>query len=139
MYKNILLPLGLSELNPAVLDVAGALASAERAKVTLIHVVQTFEGEADDETEEFYNDLQQKAEGHLKRARELLLTKDIAAQQVILLGDKATEVIQYAQQQKIDLIIMESHQINKDRLAEGLGSFSRQVAVLSPCSVLLAR
>lgn len=144
MYKNIMIPLGLSDLNPAVLDRVVELASLDdaspgKAKVTLVHVVQAFDSDTDEEAERFYRDIEKAAEQHLKEAGEVLLDKGIQSNHIILIGERVAEVLQCAEDQAIDLIIMESHQINKDKPMEGLGSFSHQIGVLSPCSVLLVR
>lgn len=144
MYKNIMIPLGLSDLNPAVLDRVVELASFDnaspgKAKVTLVHVVQAFDSDTDEEAERFYRDIEKAAEQHLKAAGEVLLGKGVQSNHVILIGERVAEVLQCAEDHAIDLIIMESHHINKDKPMEGLGSFSQQIGVLSPCSVLLVR
>ncbi len=139
MYTHILIPLGLSELNPVVLDKAAELVSPDQATVTLIHVVQAFDSETDEETERFYKEIENKAEQHLQRASELMLQKGVSSNHIISIGDKVAEVLGYVEAQVVDLIVMESHQIDKNKPMEGLGSFSHQIAVLSPCSVLLVR
>lgn len=139
MYKHILVPLGLSELNPVVLDKAVELVSTDQAKVTLMHVVQAFDSETDEETERFYKEIEHKAEHHLQKAGELMLQKGVSSNHIISIGDKAAEVLRYIEAEAVDLIVIESHQIDKNKPMEGLGSFSHQIAVLSPCSVLLVR
>ena len=57
----------------------------------------------------------------------------------IIYGHRAAEIIGYTQEHDIDLIVLRSHVLDGTNITGGFGTLSHQVALLTPCSVLLVR
>jgi universal stress protein A len=57
----------------------------------------------------------------------------------ITFGNRAEEIVRFAMDHDIDLIVMASHKINPRNLNEGWGTLSYKVAILSQCPVLLVK
>ncbi len=81
---------------------------------------------------------EKKGRALLERIRKLLLQKGIESTPVLSRGDAATEIIDYAKANKIDLIVAGSRGLSQFR---GLwtGSVSRKLVHYSNCSVLIVK
>jgi len=82
----------------------------------------------------------QKQEGEtlLERARSLLLKKGIESTPVLARGDAATEIIDYADTEDIDLIVAGSRGLSPFK-GWLMGSVSRKLVHYSHCSVLIVK
>ena len=82
----------------------------------------------------------QKREGDalLDRARNLLLKKGIESTPVLARGDAATEIIDYADNEDIDLIVAGSRGLSSFK-GWLMGSVSRKLVHYSHCSVLIVK
>ena len=74
----------------------------------------------------------------LTEANQILLEKDIKAKNVLLHGDAATEIIQYANDNSIDLVIAGSRGLSPVQ-SWLIGSVSRKLVHYAGCSVLLVK
>jgi nucleotide-binding universal stress UspA family protein len=74
----------------------------------------------------------------LEQAHQILVSHGIAAKNVLLRGDAATEILQYAENHQIDLIIVGSRGLSQVQ-SWLLGSVSRKLVHYSGCSVLLVK
>lgn len=74
----------------------------------------------------------------LDEANQILLSQDIHAKTTLLQGDAATEIIQYAGDKQIDLIIAGSRGLNPVQ-SWLIGSVSRKLVHYAGCSVLLVK
>jgi nucleotide-binding universal stress UspA family protein len=128
-----------SERNRAAMDVARDLAKQSAARITLIHVIETIEHISVTEMSDFYNRLERSARQGMAELSEGLSEQSIPVEKVILLGKRHDEIIKYAIENHVDLILMSSHRVDPDRPAANFGSISYRVAVLSPCAVLLLK
>jgi len=83
---------------------------------------------------------QQKQEGNalLDRAHNLLLKKGIESTPVLARGDAATEIIDYADNEDIDLIVAGSRGLSPFK-GWLMGSLSRKLVHYSHCSVLIVK
>lgn len=81
---------------------------------------------------------EQEGKAILDRARELLLKNGLASNPVLKQGDAATEIIDYAANNKIDLIVAGSRGLSR---FQGwlMGSVSRKLVHYSNCSVLIVK
>ena len=138
MFQHILIPVDFSERNRAAVDVARDLAKQNAARLTLIHVIETIEYISVEEMRDFYARLELSARRGLNELSDSLSGQGIPAEKVIVLGKRHDEIVRYAIENKVDLILMNSHRVDPHR-PENFGSISYRVAVLSPCAVLLLK
>ena len=83
---------------------------------------------------------EQEKEGKalLQRAQELLLKQGLKPKTVLARGDAATEIIAYAKQEKIDLLVAGSRGLSRVR-GWLMGSVSRKLVHYADCSVLVVK
>jgi nucleotide-binding universal stress UspA family protein len=88
---------------------------------------------------EVYQDLKNKAMDMLKaKSREYLKESgDIAIKTHVLLGDPADKIIEFANGENMDLIIMGNVGLRGISRIKALGSVSRRVSEMASCPVLL--
>jgi nucleotide-binding universal stress UspA family protein len=139
MYAHILVPLDLSAKNHRVLAAALHLAVAERARVTLLHVIERVEGIPLSEMQDFYRLLKKRAQQRLGVAARKLAASGVAVAQSVFIGTAARDIVKLAASNDVDLIVIGSHRVEAPARGEALGTISHKVAVLSPCPVLLVK
>ena len=139
MYRNILVPVDLSDRPEPAVRSAADLAGAEGATVHLLHVIETIRGVPYEELEPFYESLRKRAERALDGWAELLAARPISVQREIVFGHRTREIVKRADDAGCDLIVICSRRAGPDRPAGGLGTLSHRVALLAPCAVLLVR
>ena len=137
MFRHILIPVDFSERNRAAVDIACDMAKQSAARITLIHVIETIEYISVTEMRDFYNRLERSAREGITELSESLSGESIPVENVILLGKRHDEIIRFAIDNQVDLILMSSHRVDPDRPTANFGSISYRIAVLSPCAVLL--
>lgn len=138
-FQHILIPLDFTEKNIPALDIAFELAVANRARVTLLHVIETIDIPADDELDQFYAKLQARADAELERLSQRFTTGGLATDRKIRFGRRLTEIVNDATERKADLIVMSSHKPDLARPHQTWATLSYQVSVLCPCPVLLVK
>ncbi len=141
--ENILVPLDLSEIAKHALTYAQELASACGARIHLLHVVETrgmeltgavgalptYGGLATDRFEE-------EAEKELARARDAI--KGVEVESAVRIGSPQDEVVAYARNRDIDVIVMATH--GRSGLSHALiGSVAEKVVQMAPCPVLTVK
>jgi universal stress protein A len=139
MFQRILIPVDLSERNRAAVDIGRDLAKQNAARLILIHVIETIEYISFEEMRDFYQRLERSAREGMKELSAGFAASGIEAESVVVFGKRHHEIIKYASENQIDLIVMSSHRVDPDRPAANFGSISYRVAVLSPCAVLLVK
>ena len=75
----------------------------------------------------------------LQEFAERFLSKKLKVDQAVVYGHRSKEIVNYAINNRIDLIIMASHRIDPDRPGHDWSSISYAVAILAPCPVLLVK
>lgn len=141
-FHHILVPLDATGKNTAAVDIAFELAALNRTSVSLLHVVQSIDKEADppdDETAEFYEHIRQRAESELERMSQRFLEAELQCEVKVRIGDRLQEIIEFAKNHRVDMIVMSSHRIDPEHVAETWGTLSYKVSVLSECSVMLVK
>ncbi len=138
-FKHILVPVDFTEKNLAALDIAFELAVANHARVTLLHVIETMEIEADPEVEQFYARLQTRADSELERMAQRFIAANIAVDRKIRFGKRLSEIVRDSVERQADLIVMSSHRPDLQKPAQTWATLSYQVSVLCPCPVLLVK
>ena len=139
MYKNILVPTDLSDKSKLSIQAALELAEEHSACVKLLHVVEKMGGEPDDEIEDFYLKLAEKASEKLVDWQQQFQAefKGVPIDKTILVGKRTHEILGFCQEKEIDLIVLASRIFNQE--TQGVGTVSHQVALLAPVSVLVVR
>ena len=139
MFKRILVPVDFSEkcsrsLNSA-LDIAGHYAG----EIHLLHVIETIADTEYSELQSFYEKMERKA---LKAMDELTASCGRSSSAVtanISFGNRTREILRYAEQNQMGLIIMNSHVVDLEQPVQGWGTISYKVALLSKCPVMLVK
>ena len=135
--KTVLVPIDFSEESFGALDVAVQIVE-DASQVTLIHVLQDL---SPMEAGEVWGviDPQSRLANVTKALRERLQDEKYARVKVeVLLGDPAHGIANYAQQEKIGLIVIPSHgRTGLTRLL--IGSTAERVVRLAHCPVLVLR
>jgi nucleotide-binding universal stress UspA family protein len=139
MFQHILIPVDFSERNRAAVDAARDLAKRNGARITLIHVIETIEYISVEEMRDFYRRLELNARRGMDELSQSLSGLAIPPEKVVLVGKRHTEIVRYAIENNVDLILMSSHRVDADQPVANFGSISYRVAVLSPCAVLLIK
>jgi len=138
MFKNILVPTDFSDEDSSTLDVAVKLCLTEDGKINLLHVIEVIANTTFEEFEEFYTILEKRAFEDMNdmttRFRERV---DIVPR--VVYGNRAHEILRYAEEAGIDLIVMKSHRIDVEDRAQGWGTISYKVGILAQCPVMLVK
>lgn len=138
MFERILVPLDLSPRHLTAVDVAAEVRAPE-GEVTLIHVVEVIPGIPIGEDRAFYDRIEAQVEGHLGGQRERLDGQGVPCQVAIRYGDRAEEIVRYAEEIAADLIVLGSHRIDPETPGAGWGTLSYKIGILAPCPVLLVK
>jgi nucleotide-binding universal stress UspA family protein len=138
MFQHILIPVDLSERNRGAVNIGCDLAKSA-GRITLIHVIETIEHISHEELRDFYSRLERRAREGMKELSAGLVEQNIGVDNVVVFGKRYDEIVKYAIDNGVDLILMSSHRVDPDRPSANFGSISYRVAVLAPCAVLLVK
>ena len=139
MFKNILVPTDFSDKDSHPLDIAVKLGSHDNGRVTLLHVIEIIESATFEEFEEFYAKLEKNS---TKDMEALMLEFEKGQAKIeprIIYGNRAHEILRFAEENQIDLIVMKSHKIDMGDRAQGWGTISYKVGILAQCPVMLVK
>lgn len=138
-FQHILVPVDFTQKNAAALDIAFELAVANRARVTLLHVIELLEVESDAELEQFYDRLQKRADSELERLAQRFIDTGISTDRKTRFGKRVPEIVNACVDHSADLVILSSHRPDLHRPNQTWSTVSYQVSVLAPCPVLLVK
>ncbi len=139
MFKNILVPLDLTDKHQGALTSAAELAKHSGGKVTLFHVVETIPGLPEQEEKDFYARLERTARAHLQKFAAQLQAQKIPCGTEVVLGHRAGETAAHARQMGADLIILTAPPFQPEHPIGGWGSMSWKIGLMAPCPVLLVK
>jgi nucleotide-binding universal stress UspA family protein len=139
MFERVLVPVDHSEKNRRALRQAVEMIDRQQTTIHLVHVIETIQGLDFDELSDFYRDLDEKAQTALAGLADELEADSIPCVQQVVYGNRAAEIIRYADVAGCDLIVMTSHAQSEEHPHAGVGTISHQVALLADCPVLLLR
>lgn len=137
MFNRILVPLDGSDFAEKALGPAFHLAEANAARVTLLAVVPRLEPDVlhaealDDRGHE-------RGEAYLRKVQARLGPHSFPIDLHVALGLPADHIVQFAQENQIDLIVMSTHGVGVGR-GYPLGSTAWKVLQRAPCSVLMVQ
>lgn len=140
MINHILVPLDGSELAECVIPHVKAIAPMTHARVTLLHVLERNQSRAGINLIDPLGWHMQKQEfqAYLDRVAAQLQTLELDVEHVILEGNAAETIIEFARTNNVDLIALSSH--GRTGLSEwNVSSVVQKILLRSYKSILLAR
>lgn len=138
--KKILVPVDFSENSQKILRSAIMLAGKFQARLSVVFVVQSFDDYSGffvphipiaQFEEEMVQAAQQKMTAFVAETMDPALPHET----MVLRGDVANEILRYAEESRIDLIVMGTHGY-KGLEKVLFGSVAEKVVKLAPCPVL---
>ena len=140
MFKHILIPLDFTEKGDAAIEISCEIAGLRASRITLLHVVEAIDSAPNDEVREFYQSLEERGHRKLARLQADLAHRQIAAEIAVTLGKRAEEIVRFARDADVDLVVMSSRPIDPETgTPRPWPTVSHKVAVLAPCPILLVR
>ena len=139
MFRKILVPVDLTDAHQNTVRIGAQLAESEGGSLTLLHVVEVIYGLGLAEDRDFYGRLERRARAHLEKLRGAAGQSKAPFRLEVLFGKPAAEVVRFATEHSIDLIVLTSHRIDLENLGEGWGTLSYKIGILSQCPVLLVK
>jgi len=138
-FKNILMTTDLSPYSLSAKDISLSLARKYRAKLYLLYVIDEMIFVELEPYGIAYQDIQathrEQAEQKLKEIISGEEWKDIHCEPVIITGNPFVEIIRFAKEKQIDVIVMGTH--GRSGLSHILfGSTAERVIRKAPCPVL---
>jgi nucleotide-binding universal stress UspA family protein len=138
-FQHILIPVDFTGKNLAALDIAFELAVQNKARVTLLHVIETISDLTDSEIREFYGRLEVRANTELETMGQRFEAAGLPVDRKIRYGKRLPEIAQDSVDRQIDLMILSSHKIERDQPIENWGTLSYQISLICQCPVLLVK
>jgi len=145
MYRMILVPVDRSQRAAGAVEAAFELARHEPgARVTLLHVVEIIKDTSYDDYRDFYDALAAQAKSEM----DALLQRydDEGApdgapviETAVVFGRRVKEILRVAEERAFDLIVLQSHRIDREEPTKGWGTISHRVGLLADCPVLLVK
>jgi nucleotide-binding universal stress UspA family protein len=139
MFKNILVPTDFSDEDSHPLDIAVNLVSIDKGKVHLLHVIEVIANTTFDEFKDFYTRLEKRSFKDLNEMIAMYRERLTDIAPAVIYGNRAHEILRFAHENQIDLIVMKSHRIDVEDRAQGWGTISYKVGILSQCPVMLVK
>lgn len=139
MFYHILVPVDFAETNRHALDIAVGLAGQSDGQISVLHVIELIADTRVEELKDFYALLEQQAresmEGLLAPYRAQLA--DISTH--IVYGHRVRDIVRFASNGEVDLIVLNSHRIDPNDPTQGWGTISYKVGILAQCPVMLVK
>lgn len=142
IIKNILVATDFSDFSTAAIEYASSLALLYGARIHLVHVIEPgpIVGVHNVElnTSGLMTELEANTQEQMRKFVYWKLKNNTNLEQVILQGEPHREIVRYAQEHEIDLIVIASH--GRTGLAHILmGSVAERIVRLSPIPVLAVK
>ena len=116
MYQKILVPLDGSEFSECVLNHVRAIATGcQVPEVVLLGIAEPISYQVyymigiEDRVREMQKETQKYVESYLSKAADSLRQDGLTVQTVVVSGRPAEEILDYANKNQVDLIIMSTH------------------------------
>lgn len=142
IVRNILVSTDFSDFSAAAVDYAASFALLYGARIHLVHVIETGSvvgvPSMEVNTAAISTELEDTAQEEMRKFVYWKLKNNTNLEQVILHGEPHRELVKYAQENEIDLIVIATH--GRTGLAHILmGSVAEKVVRLSPVPVLAVK
>lgn len=138
MFQHILIPTDLTERTTHALALAAEMVVRPGGRLTLLHVIETIQGVSFEELDTFFRALEKKAKMRMNDFAARLGQGFDVAQEVVY-GKRAEEIVSFATERGIDLIVLSSHRVDPAHPGRDWGTISYKVSILSSCPVLLVK
>ncbi|MBA3028567.1 MAG: universal stress protein [Proteobacteria bacterium] len=139
MFQHILVPTDFSEESKRAFEIAKSIISPDSGTITLLHVIEIIADTTFEEFESFYLQLETRAEKHLDEMAPSEKNETFTIQKKVLYGNRVREIVAFALDHQVDLIILNSHKINMQDPGKGWGTISYKVGIASQCPVMLVK
>jgi len=139
MFKKILVPTDLTEKSEKAFEIAISMAKDYDGSITLLHVIEVIENLEDEEFSDFYEKLRQRARSVLGNMKDKYKNEGLKINKEVVVGKRVPEIIRFAGDKAIDLIILSSHRIEDFSSGEGWATISYKVAILAACPVMMVK
>jgi len=139
MFKNILLPVDMTDKHIPALDAAAELAKQSGGEIVLLHVIEVIPGLALEQERGFYGRLEKAAQGHLGKLGAQLKQLGIHWRAEAVYGNRGAEVVRFAAATGVDLIVLTSPRPDPSNLGASWGSLSHKISFTCQCPVLLVK
>ena len=139
MFRNIIIPIDLTDKHQRALDIAAQMVSMTEGEVTLVHVVELIPGLSREEDRDFYKKLENRANDQLKHVQQDWHGPAGACHAKVLFGNRADEVVRFAEEKQADLILLMSHRLDLDQPGARWGTLSYKISLMAQCPVLLVK
>lgn len=140
-FERILFPTDFSESAENAQEYAISLAQKYESKIYVIHVVEPFTYTVDFGIDygTQYKEIEASAKKFLKEVVASVKNSNIDVEGVVLSGEPFVEIIKYAKQEQVNLIVMATH--GRTGIIEHmlLGSVAEKVVRKSSCPVLTVK
>jgi nucleotide-binding universal stress UspA family protein len=136
--KKILIPYDMSGASRKAMSFALELAKGSKSELVVLFVRSKYDDNFIKEAEVTEDEAKNKVKEMIKNAIKTVVRSGIKVEGVILKGDVAEKIIEYSDDNNIDLIIMGAKGITNSEKYK-LGSVAEKVARYSSKSVLIAR
>lgn len=139
MFHHILVPVDFTPKNRKALDITLQMAGSNKSSVSLLHVVEVIEDTTFEEFGDFYAGLQKRAEKKMAGLVTFCRNRGVEITDKIVFGNRVQEILKYADEAGVDLIVMSSHKLELEEPSRDWGTISYKVGILSQCPVLLVK
>jgi universal stress protein A len=148
MYRMILVPVDRSQRAAGAVEAAFELARHEPgARVTLLHVVEIIKDTTYDDYRDFYDALAAQAKTEMDALLRPYGDEGAPApsdsapevETAVVFGRRVKEILRVAEERAFDLIVLQSHRIDREEPTKGWGTISHRVGLLADCPVLLVK
>lgn len=139
MFKHILVPVDFTPKNRKALEITLQMATQEKVRVSLLHVVESIEDATFEEFRDFYTGLQKSADKKMTGLVAFCENRGVQVTDKIAFGNRVKEILNYASETGVDLIVMSSHKLHLDEPSRDWGTISYKIGILSQCPVLLVK
>ena len=149
MISKILVPHDGTEMSDKAFEKAVELAKMFKAELALLHVIEygiePLPTSLDDK--DLINRARRSARRQLEKGWDKMVevkTHEIESDNVALRGEcrygsPAEQILRFAKNNKIDMIVMGSHRLKGLSKIKALGSVTRKVSEIADCPVLIVR
>ena len=139
MFRRILVPVDFTPRSRRAVQAAARLAAVSDATTTLLHVIERVDAGAPGTLASFYAKLEKNARRRMGELADALARKGLESRAEVLYGNRVGEILRFAEDHGVDLIVMSSHKLPIRRGGENWGTISYKVGILSRCPVLLVK
>jgi len=139
MFRRVLVPVDFTPKNLRALERAREIVALSGGELVLVHVVETLEDEIDADLAGFYRKLEERAEERMKESLAALGEGEFTRRSAIVLGHRARAITDYAEHEKVDLVVLSSHRVDPDKPGHDWMTISYKIAILARCPVMLVK